>query len=266
MDNPPIPNQTAEVATHAVTTVERASLTPRQERFAIAVASGLPAVEAYETAYNATGSSRGTLRVNAHRALHSPLIAARVRELIDAASGRALRDTQALIADLEEAVEADPNELVTIWNGACRRCHGHEHRHQYTDAAEMCDAIEEAARMGKPAPDIDGGVGYDFHREPSPSCPGCNGVGINTVRLQSSGEVSPGARRLLRGVELHPDGSLKRLHLHDQMAMRVELHKLRGLHVERSVSVNVNAKLPSLKEMTTEQALDFLESLKPTKS
>lgn len=238
-------------------------LTPRQERFAVAVASGLPDVEAYESAYNATGSSRGTLRVNAHRTRNHPRVAARIRALIDAAGARSLRDTQGLIADLEEAVEADPNELLTVWVGACRYCHGHEHRYQFIDGAEMCTAIEDAARMGKPVPDIEGGVGYDFHREPIATCPSCNGVGINKVRLQSSGEVSPGARRLLRGVELHPDGSLKRLHLHDQMAMRTELHKLRGLHVDRSLNLNVNANVPALKDLTPEQALAFLDRLRP---
>lgn len=265
MDND-VPTLIPATPSSAVATLaEPVQLTPRQERFAVAVASGLPAVEAYETAYNAAGSSRGTLRVNAHRALRHPRIAARIRALMDAAGARSLRDTQGLIADLEEAVDADPNELVTIWIGACRSCHGHGHGHQWIDAAEYCAAVEDAARMGKPAPDCDGGFGYDFHREPAPDCPSCCGVGINKVRLQSSGEVSPGARRLLRGVELHPDGSLKRLHLHDQMAMRTELHKLRGLHVERSLNVNLNANVPPLKEMTTEQALDFLESLKPTK-
>ena len=50
------------------------------------------------------------------------------------------------------------------------------------------------------------------------------------------GKRAPGARRLLRGIELFPDGSVKRLLLHDQTALRIELHKLRGLHVDRSVS------------------------------
>jgi hypothetical protein len=268
MTDQPIQNQTVidqDAAECTAITVGRKALTPRQERFALAVASGLPAVFAYETAYNATGSSRGTLRVNASRALHHPRIAARIRELLDVAGARALRDTQGLIADLEEACDADPNELLTVWVGSCRNCHGHGHAHQYIDAAEYCAAVEDATRMGKPAPDCDGGFGYDFHREPAPDCPACCGVGINKVRLQSSGELSPGARRLLRGVELHPDGSLKRLHIHDQQAMRVELHKLRGLHVDRSLNVNVNANLPAFDNMSRADQLAFLESLKPAK-
>src|SRR4051812_29853837 len=120
------------VIEHTVAPTDPVPLTPRQANFAALVASGLPAVEAYETAYNAAGSSRGTLRVNASRALHHPRVAARIRELVDAAGARALRSTASLVADLEEAVDADPNELLTVWVGSCRHCHGDGHRYQWT--------------------------------------------------------------------------------------------------------------------------------------
>jgi phage terminase small subunit len=253
----------ALVPATGLATIERAPLTPRQEAFALAYATTGIAIESYLTAYNAEGSSRATLRVNAHRLLHSPRVASRIRELQDAAGARALRSTQALVADLEEAVDADPNELLTVWVGSCRYCHGEGHRYQWVDAAEYCNALDAAERAHAVVPDFEGGVGYDFHREPAPDCPSCSGVGINKVRLHTSGEVSPGARRLLRGVELHPDGSLKRLHLHDQMAMRTELHKLRGLHVDRSLNVNVNANVPAFENMSRDEQLAFLQSLKP---
>jgi hypothetical protein len=84
------------------------------------------------------------------------------------------------------------------------------------------------------------------------------------VKFNNSQDVSDGARRLLRGVETYPDGTLKRIHLHDQLAMRTELHKLRGLAIDRSLNVNVNANVPAFENMSRDEQLAFLASLKPS--
>ncbi|HTU68245.1 MAG TPA: terminase small subunit [Steroidobacteraceae bacterium] len=246
-------------------------LTVRQQNFARIYAATGHAMDSYRAAYGCENSSRATIRVNASRLLHNPAVAARIRSLQEAAGARSLRDSQSLVAELEAVVDANPNELLCVWVGACRRCHGQGHKHQWTDAdefADACDAIvrENAglpATMQKPLPSCEGGFGYSFHADPSPDCPACHGIGLNKVRLQSSDAVSPAAQRLMRGVELHPDGSLKRLHTYDQFAMRVELHRLRGMHVDRALNFNVNANVPSLKDLTPEQALEFLDRLKP---
>jgi hypothetical protein len=84
------------------------------------------------------------------------------------------------------------------------------------------------------------------------------------VKFTSTADASPGARRLLRGIELFPDGRVKRLLLHDQVALRIELHRLRGLHVDRSISLNLNADLKPLKrDMTVEEALAIMQELAP---
>src|SRR5262245_57972949 len=85
------------------------TLTARQENFARLYAAGQPATDAYAAAYTADGSSRATLRVNAARLLHNPRVATRIRELQDAAATASVRSTAALVAELEEAVAADPN-------------------------------------------------------------------------------------------------------------------------------------------------------------
>jgi hypothetical protein len=101
--------------------------------------------------------------------------------------------------------------------------------------------------------------------EPNPACGQCDGSGVPRVRFSSTADASPGARRLLRGVELFPDGSVKRVLLHDQAALRMELHKLRGMHVDRSLSVNLSAELkPLRKGLTVEEALAIMESVAPT--
>lgn len=236
----------------ALVPVKAAGLTQRQENFArLFVETGV-ATEAYRVAYCADGCSRATARVEAWRLLRNPKVATRVRELQDAAAERSARSTAALIAELEQMVDADPNELCRLDVGACRHCHGAGGAYQWRDPIELGAAMDAyLAALGGPkplpVPDPAGGYGFDAGREPNPECSACDGAGVARVKYTSTADVSPGARRLLRGIELYPDGSVKRVLLHDQSALRIELHKLRGLHVERieSKSLNVNVDLPA---------------------
>lgn len=211
------------------TTEKAIELTSRQEAFARAYAEGAAAVDAYLAAFELT-SSRGAARVSAYRLLRNPRVQERVRELQDAAATRSTRSTAALIRELEEMVSVDANELVRLDVGSCAHCWD---------------------------------VAGDQSREPNPDCASCHGAGWPRVKFGSTADASPGARRLLRGIELFPDGSVKRVLLHDQTALRIELHRLRGLHIDRSVNVNVNANVPALKDWTREQQLEFLDSLRP---
>jgi phage terminase small subunit len=258
-----------QAATVPVVTVgkpaKRDGLTQRQEAFCrLFVETGV-AADAYTAAYNAEDSSRATVRVNAFRLLKNPKVQQRVRELQDAAADRSLRSTVALIRELEEAVDADVNELVRLEVGACRHCHGIGGQWQHKDTMEYALALAAAidSKGAQPLPSDAGGFGYRIDREPNPDCNTCGGAGVPRVIFSSTADASAGARRLLRGIELHADGSVKRVLLHDQAQLRIELHRLRGLHVDRSVSVNLQANLPAFTDMTQEQALDFLDSLRP---
>jgi hypothetical protein len=206
-----------------------AGLTARQEAFARTYAEAGVATDAYISAFDS--SSRAAARVNACRLLRTPKVADRVRQLQDAAASRSVRSTAALLRELQEAVDADPNELVRLDVGSCEACWPGD---------------------------------ADRSREPNPDCTGCHGGGHPHVKFTSTADASPGARRLLRGIELFPDGRVKRLLLHDQVALRIELHRLRGLHVDRSISLNLNADLKPLKrDMTVEEALAIMQELAP---
>jgi phage terminase small subunit len=238
--------------------VERpADLTTRQENFARLYAETGVALEAYTVAYDCEGSSRATARVNAFRLLRKPKVAARVRAFQEAAAERSLRSTAALIHDLEAMVESDPNELVRLDVGPCRHCHGVGGLYQWKDLAEYCEAVTQALDADATTPSDAGGYGYRMDAEPNPACNECGGSGKPRVVFNSTADVSPGARKLLRGIELFPDGSVKRVLLHDQMAARVELHKLRGLHIDRSESRNltVHTTLPATREVSTDELL-----------
>jgi hypothetical protein len=203
-------------------------LTARQDAFARGYAEGLPAVDAYVAAFELT-TSRAAARVSACRLLRMPKVAARVRELQDAAANRSTRTAAALIAELEQMVDADIGELVRLDVASC----------------EACWPVET-----------------DRSREPNPDCSACHGAGEPRVKFNSTADASLGVRRLLRGVELYPNGSLKRLLLHDQMAARIELHRLKGLHIDRSVSVTAHVHVEPLRDMTPAEIADLIQQQK----
>lgn len=140
------------------------------------------------------------------------------------------KSAERLIFELEEMVDADPNELISVVRGRCLGCW-------------------PAGTLTK---------------EPNPDCVACAGDGVQQVVLADTTKVSPGARRLFKGVELDQNGFVKKLLLHDQMAARIELHKLKGLHIDRSVNLNVNKNLPSVGELVKDplEMDKYLESLK----
>lgn len=249
--------------------VADSALSPKQEAFAQHYVEFGSLLDAYRSAYSVSTTNPHTARNNGYKVLNHPRVAARIRELRGALCERSLMSTGELIADLEAMVTADVNELMSIDYANCRRCHGTAHSYQWRDEAEHTVALaqyldSQGSPRPLPEPDNSGGYGFDPHRAPHPDCPHCEGQGVQRVRIANTADVSPGARKLYRGVELYESGQVKRILLNDPMSARIELHRLRGMHVDRSVSVNVNANIPQLKDMSQEQALDFLESLRPT--
>jgi phage terminase small subunit len=241
-------------------------LTSKQDAFARAYVQGCSVADAYRFAYQVgDDTAPATVRNNGYKVLNHPRVAVRIRQLQEAAGALTTKSTALLIAELEEMAGADLNELVQLVVGACRSCWGEGGAHQWRDDAEYARACDEAMATGTSLPSMAGGFGYRFEREPNPECSQCDGAGIQRVRFTNTGDLSPGVRRLFRGIELFPDGSIKRVLLHDQMAARVELHRLKGMHIERSVSVTAHVPVPPLKDMSPEAALEYLESLKPTR-
>lgn len=217
---------------------------------------------AYRDAFG-EGQSKNPAR-SGRDLLARPDVMARLRVHQDAISAMSVKSTDTLVRELEELVEADANELIEIKTGACRYCWGVAGMYQWKDVAELEKAIMDAIQRQKPTPESEGGFGYRFDRGANPECAVCEGEGKQRVRLAEGDSLSPGARRLYKGLECHPDGSVKKLLLHDQFAARQELHRIRGMHVDRSMSVTMVGRLPDAKEIANspEKVNDFLESLK----
>lgn len=240
------------------------ALTGKQENFAQHYAAHGNATAAYRAAFDCSGPiAPATVRQRAHELVHSPGVAARVRELVALAAEGTTIDTRSRMVRLQDIVEADPGELVRTVNEACRHCNGAGHAYQWIDTDEYCTACDDAQRAGQPLPSCDGGFGYTPHAEPSESCTKCHGDGTTRVVITPTDKLSPGARRLLKSIRQKGTGEIV-ITLHDQLAAADMLNKMAGVYVDRSMSLNVNANVPALKDMTREEALDFLESLRPT--
>lgn len=218
---------------------------PDDERFAAAlVRHGDNATEAYLDAFPNTIAKRPAVWARACRLRGRPDIRMRYHQLRAAALAAVGIDLASLVADTFEIAEADPNEIIRAFSGCCRHCHGIDHKWQWRDAEEYvaeCDAIEaanedrrNAAPQGarvrdKPLPSYDGGEGYDPHAKPNAACPQCMGVGLRHVVLADTTELSPGARKLYKGIKVKGDGSLEVL-FHDQMQARDMLHRMAGVY------------------------------------
>jgi hypothetical protein len=200
----------------------------RDEAFVMHYAIEGDVAAAYRAAY--PGVVEGAAKLG-RRMLNRVEVQARLREHQEAISKiPSSKSAQRLIFELEELVDADPNELISVQYRPCMGCWPANERHE----------------------------------EPNADCQACFGEGTRCVLLADTTKVSPGARRLFKGVELDQYGFVKKLLLHDQMAARVELHKLKGMHIDRSVNLNVNKNLPDVNKMVNDpiEMEKYLESLK----
>jgi hypothetical protein len=234
------------LTTRAASSVLTRVLTAQQEKFALHYATFGSAELAYRHAYNVETTRRASVQQTAYRVLHHPAVAARITTLRNADAADELASRERLIADLEAMVNVDANELMQLRVVPCGGCWP-------ADAWTLAAAA--ALDAGHEPPSAD---------EPNPQCAPCGGAGRNVGHLTNTADLSLPARRMFKGLEFFPDGGIKRVVMHDAAQLRIELHKLKGLHVDRSVNINANLNVPVLKDMTQAQALDFLESLRPT--
>jgi len=226
------------------------SLTASQERFAVHYAAFGDPVAAYQHAYNPTTTRRASLQQLAYRVRNHPAVAQRVVTLRNAAAANdATMSAHRLIRDLEDMVNVDTNDLMQLRVVPCPSC--------WPDDA-LAAAVGRAIAAQTQMPDSNA---------PRDDCPTCAGAGRPVGQLFNTADLPLPARRLFKGIQFYPDGGVKQVLLHDTAALRVELHKLKGMHIDRSVSLNLNADLKPLKRgLTVEEALQIMESIAPTES
>jgi phage terminase small subunit len=217
-------------------------LSERHERFVQELLTRDNMADAYLAVYPKV--RREVAWVNGCRLRARSDVQKRLRLLQAVAAERALVKPERLIEELHEIATADPAELSRVVVFPCADC--------WTDLA-FGEAIDRAIAAGADMPD---------EHKPRSDCTRCQGLGDRRIVLTPTHELRGAARRLYRGARMKSDGSIEVL-LFDQLAARVEMHKLLGMHVSRSVSANINVPVAPSKELTAAEALAYIKSLTP---
>lgn len=208
------------------------SLTPKQELFAQYCVELVNQQAAYRKAYDVAPDTKWTtVSSEASKLASHPDVAARIRELQDlAAAQSAIPSLVTRIQELREIETANPNDIIAIKWGNCRRCRGEGHAHQWKDEQEYALACDTAMRLKqKTLPDCAGGFGFNPYQEPVGDCPGCFGVGERVVYLGDTSKLTGPARRLYKGAKIKGNGDIEIL-LHDQMQARDMLNRIMGAY------------------------------------
>lgn len=143
-------------------------------------------------------------------------------------------------------LELDSNVVVKYWwdiataelplpeVGACRYCHGIDHRYQFTleeyrNGLRAHTAAQLKRPEGRRVPfDEQGGTGFDRRKPPDPNCPECNGLGVNYMPVIDRDKFTPAQRAAIDEVRVHKDGSVS-LKMRDRSRAMENLQALLNL-------------------------------------
>jgi phage terminase small subunit len=195
-------------------TIDERPLNENQLRFVDALfeVEFFNATEAYMLAY--PSSTRRSAGPSASVLLDDPRIAAAVTAKQAERRERAGLTAVEVVQHIRQLAEADPRELTEYRVGACRYCHGYDHKYQrrpseFDAALRLHIADREALRRPDPLGldfDAQGGVGYRRDREPHPDCPECEGRGEGYEIIKDTRKLSPAAARLYSGIKRTKEG------------------------------------------------------------
>jgi phage terminase small subunit len=162
--------------------------------------------------------------------LRKPQIKATIERRLAQIADEAMVDSALVVSELYAIAMADSRELMRVETDCCRHCYGISHRYQYTPAEYECK-LTEALSVGKPAPELAGGIGFDPRRPPLESCSECFGRGVDRVAVTPSRKLSKGAAKLLASIKQTKDGI--ELRTHDKMAALIALGRVVGAFKDR---------------------------------
>jgi phage terminase small subunit len=166
----------------------------------------------------------------AARLLTNVNVAAAVAQGQKAAQERAEIKLDDVIKQLWHIATVDRTAITAYRIGACRYCWGIEHHYQWKTPREYSEAIEqhilkgEAYQANHPAPEQEGGYGYNITRAPYPGCPECNGLGTPYTRFLDTDLMTPEQRVIFNGVKKTTTG------LQYMLADRIKALEALGKH------------------------------------
>lgn len=167
------------------------------------------------------GCARSTAKANGGKMYRKDNVQAEIKKRRAQAVKEAGLDHADILRELHAVVTADPRELMEYRRGACRFCHGFEHRYQFTPN-EYRQAKEDYLLRNQQAHDksagrvaldplgalfdVRGGVGFNPTEKPHKRCPECFGQGVGYSYVKDSRTVSAAAARLFVAVKETKDG------------------------------------------------------------
>jgi hypothetical protein len=253
---------TTSVTQH-ISPVPMTVLTDREARFAEHMAIYDDPGAAWQASGEVRTSKRLSMQRSAYRLLALPHVRNRITELRNAMAERGPQATRAaLVQDLQEAINVDLREIVSLTVAHCPHCYSSP---LYVDGWAMrCAKSIDATGQPLPTPLKVGE--FDPDRGPWEACGMCRGAGEPVVHFTPFDQLSAPAKRLLRGVEMNASGGIKKILLADQSALRMELHKAvpNFYAPTTSITLNINTPQPLKRGMTVEEALQVMQTLAPT--
>ena len=240
-------------------------LSAKKQAFVEAFVRTRSATAAYREVYDVGADTKpATVHATAYHLSHEPAVRNAIRRLQDAAAQATTISVRARMHWLQLIAEADPGELVALAGRNCRWCWGAGNGYQHRDAAELARALDKhlASKGSVPRPDASGGFGYRGDRPPNPECAKCDGEGLTATVYTPTADLSPAGRALFKGVRQKANGEIEVL-MHDQLQAAEMLNKMQSAYVTTNLNANVNFNVPPLKEMNRDDALQFLQSLRP---
>lgn len=223
-------------------------LTLLQQRFIESFLEHGDHAKAYAEHFSVARKSKGAIEAMGRRLLKQPHIERALIELKAKRGEKLMFEVRDVMQEWFDIATADPNELISVHNDACRYCHGIDHRYQWRDMTEYFVAVAAAQReKGAQMPSMDGGIGYRFTADPHPDCPQCEGRGTPTVILRDTSKLSKKARKLYAGVKQTKDGI--QILMRDQDAALANMAKAFGMFAE-VVKLEANIRAAKLEVKT----------------
>lgn len=177
-------------------------LTERQKAFVREYLVDLVATQAAIRA----GYSPKTAEQQGNRLLGNAKVAEEIARQTKERHNRLGIDADALLKRAETILTADPRKLTEHHVGACRYCYGLDHGFQWRTEREWNAACAAAEAKKKERPGCEGGFGYNRTKEPCPTCPECDGLGVPYVVFADTRKLTPDALVLYEGVKQTKDG------------------------------------------------------------
>jgi hypothetical protein len=207
------------------------------------------------------GYSEATAYSIGSELLKKPEVRAAIERRMAAAADAAMVDATLVVSELYQLAMADSRELMSVETDSCRHCYGIDHRCQYTPG-EYERALTDTMKVGAPAPEMLGGIGFDPRRPPVESCPECFGRGVERVTITPSRKLSRAATRLLASMKATKDGV--EIKVHDQFAALTVLGKITGVIRDRQELTGAGGgpialtAVPNFAAMTDDQLREVL--------